>query len=87
MSPFRGVFFLLNLLSAILVASALRNVTVDDTDASIAYAGSWEASSTLVSTLDYGGSHTLSDNAAAIATFTFTGKFYFPCWLHRMNMC
>jgi hypothetical protein len=82
-----GVFFLLNLLSIISVTFALQNVTVDDTDASIVYVGNWEPSSRHPSPLDYGGSHTLSDDTAAIATFTFTGKFSFSCWLRRMDMC
>lgn len=54
-------------------AQILTNITVDDTDPSISYSGAWEPSSTHVSRLDIGGTHTLSEDANGFATFTFTG--------------
>ncbi|KAJ6521558.1 hypothetical protein DFH09DRAFT_215320, partial [Mycena vulgaris] len=71
------------------VVGALLNVTVDDTDASsITYQGTWEASSTHLSSLDYGGSHTLSTDSSATATFTFTGVavyYLVPRWPYAVN--
>jgi hypothetical protein len=55
------------------MAQTPMNVTVDDTDPSIAYAGSWEPSVSHTSGLDIGGTHTVSEDATASATFTFTG--------------
>jgi hypothetical protein len=64
---------LLPLLASLNVAGVLLNVTIDDTSSMISYAGAWEASSTHLSGLDYGGSHTLSSDSTANATFKFTG--------------
>ncbi|KAJ7733662.1 hypothetical protein B0H16DRAFT_1328049 [Mycena metata] len=69
-------------------ASALINVTIDDTDPAIVYQGSWEASSTHLSSLDYGGSHTVSGDSTASATLTFTGvAIYYLCprWPYAVN--
>ncbi|KAJ7190670.1 hypothetical protein GGX14DRAFT_381958, partial [Mycena pura] len=71
-----------------LLVNALLNVTVDDTDPSIVYRGSWEPSSTHLSGLDYGGSHTVSSDAAANATFAFTGVAVYylaPRWPYAVN--
>ncbi|KAJ7210778.1 hypothetical protein GGX14DRAFT_363155 [Mycena pura] len=54
-------------------AGALLNVTVDDTDSSIIYRGAWDPRTAHLSGLDYGGSHRLSTNPAANATFAFSG--------------
>ncbi|KAJ6521559.1 hypothetical protein DFH09DRAFT_1331138 [Mycena vulgaris] len=68
------------------VVGALLNVTVDDTDASsITYQGPWES---YRSSLNYGGSHTLSTNSTATATFTFTGVavyYLVPRWPYPVN--
>jgi hypothetical protein len=52
---------------------AQSNITIDDTNSSIAYApaGAWVVSSN--STLDFGGAHMLTQNPNATATFSFTG--------------
>jgi len=52
---------------------AQKNVTVDDKDSAIVYApaGAWVPSAS--NSLDYGGAHTLTQNATATATFNFTG--------------
>ncbi|KAJ7511364.1 hypothetical protein B0H11DRAFT_1700578 [Mycena galericulata] len=64
------------------VAHALLNVSVDDGDLSvITYQGTWELGSP--SNLDFGGNHRYSTDAAASATFTFTGVAVFylaPRW-------
>lgn len=55
--------------------SALHNITVDDTDtAAIMYTppGIWEPSALHLSSLDYGGGHSLGYDTAK-ATFSFTG--------------
>jgi len=54
-------------------AQTLTNITVDDTDPSVSYVGSWEPSASHLSSLDIGGSHTLSEDPNGSATFTFTG--------------
>ncbi|KAJ7191287.1 hypothetical protein GGX14DRAFT_528874 [Mycena pura] len=67
---------------------ALLNVTVDDTDPSIVYKGSWEPSRTHRSGLDYGGTHTLSSDPTANATFNFTGVAVYylaPLWPYAVN--
>ncbi|KAJ7909281.1 hypothetical protein B0H13DRAFT_1553836, partial [Mycena leptocephala] len=69
-------------------AAALLNVTVDDTDPMISYLGTWEASNTHLSSLDYGGSHTVSSDNQASATFTFTGVavyYLVPRWPYTVN--
>ncbi|KAJ7153356.1 hypothetical protein C8R46DRAFT_912587 [Mycena filopes] len=80
--------FLLPLPLFLHLASALLNVTIDDTDAMITYEGSWEPSATHMSGLDYGGTHTVSGDTAANATFTFTGvAVYYLCprWPYAVN--
>ncbi|KAJ6477862.1 hypothetical protein C8R47DRAFT_1288720, partial [Mycena vitilis] len=70
------------------VGSALLNVTIDDTSPLLTYKGKWEPSSTHLSGLDYGGSHTVSGDAKAGATFTFTGVAVFyvaPRWPYTVN--
>lgn len=65
--------FVLSLLAASLpgINAVLKNVTVDDTDTrTITYLGAWESYN---SGLDFGGSHRLSSDAAANATFEFVG--------------
>ncbi|KAJ6480382.1 hypothetical protein C8R45DRAFT_1076438 [Mycena sanguinolenta] len=84
------VRFLLLLLAALLPGiDALLNVSVDDTDLSmINYQGAWEASSTHTSSLDFGGSHTLSSDSAANATFIFTGVgvyYLSPRWPYSVS--
>ncbi|KAF7378148.1 hypothetical protein MSAN_00239300 [Mycena sanguinolenta] len=68
---------------------ALLNVSVDDTDMTmITYQGVWEASSTHTSSLDFGGSHTLSSDSAANATFVFTGVdvyYLSPRWPYNVS--
>ncbi|KAJ6608520.1 hypothetical protein B0H10DRAFT_1815692 [Mycena sp. CBHHK59/15] len=64
------------------------NVTIDDTSSRISYAGNWEASSTHLSGLDYGGSHTLSSDNAASATFKFNGVAVYylsPRWPYAVS--
>ncbi|KAJ7266411.1 hypothetical protein B0H12DRAFT_1179588 [Mycena haematopus] len=83
------LFFLLPLPALLQVVDALLNVSVDDTDMSmISYKGNWEPSSTHLSGLDYGGSHTLSSDSAASATFTFTGiavYYLSPRWPYYVS--
>ncbi|KAK0199896.1 hypothetical protein DFS33DRAFT_1267393 [Desarmillaria ectypa] len=67
---------------------ALTNITIDDTSSMINYKGSWDNSSSHTSSLDYGGSHTLSSQNSASATFTFTGVavyFLSPLWPYWVN--
>ncbi|KAK7052615.1 hypothetical protein R3P38DRAFT_1651879 [Favolaschia claudopus] len=79
----------LPLLLVLVQVNALLNVTVDDVDTSmITYQGAWEASSTHVSGLDYGGSHTLSSDDKANASFTFTGVAVYylsPRWPYEVT--
>ena len=65
-----------------------HNLTIDDQDPSIVYAptGAWNR--TAASTLDYGGSHMLTQNPNATASFNFTGAFNlfgFHSLLHLLN--
>ena len=70
--------FLVNL--ALLLASlvrAMHNVTVDDSDLTMINYNpppNWDADSYQQSPLDYHGSHTVSVDPTATATFTFFGK-------------
>ncbi|KAJ7088500.1 hypothetical protein B0H15DRAFT_780660 [Mycena belliarum] len=77
------------LLHALAVGVAgLLNVTIDDTDPAIVYTGVWEPSSTLMSSLDYGGTHTLSADTNAKATLKFTGVavyYLVPRWPYAVN--
>ncbi|KIY73926.1 hypothetical protein CYLTODRAFT_485065 [Cylindrobasidium torrendii FP15055 ss-10] len=51
---------------------AYHNVTVDDSDARVIYNGSWDQGNHQ-SSLDYNGSHALSYDPTASASFSFTG--------------
>lgn len=52
------------------------NVTIDDDDAAIRYLGAnWENGSKHFSSLDHGTGHSVSTDAGATATLTFTGAF------------
>jgi len=81
--------FMLVLLACIFVHDdvvAMTNITVDDMASSIVYSGSWGISAP--SKLDYGGSHHLSTDESAIATFTFTGVAVYymsPKWPYPVN--
>ncbi|KAF8164647.1 hypothetical protein K438DRAFT_1730904 [Mycena galopus ATCC 62051] len=69
------------------VASALLNVTIDDTDTMIQYNGLWTPDSQLKSSLDYGGAHTISTDPTANAIFTFTGTAVYylaPRWSYAI---
>ncbi|KAF7378149.1 hypothetical protein MSAN_00239400 [Mycena sanguinolenta] len=83
------LFFLLPLPALLQVVDALFNVSVDDTDMNmITYKGKWEASSTHLSGLDFGGSHTLSSDSTASATFIFTGVAVYylsPRWPYDVS--
>ncbi|CAK5274394.1 unnamed protein product [Mycena citricolor] len=80
-------FFLLPLPFLHLV-EAFLNVTVDDTDSSIGYIGTWEPSSSHQSPLDFGGSHTFSSDDSGKAVFTFTGVAVYylaPRWPYAVS--
>jgi len=53
------------------VSQAAQNFTVDDGDPSITYTGQWN--DTLYDPLNAGGSHKVTGNPDATASFTFTG--------------
>ncbi|KAF8158628.1 hypothetical protein K438DRAFT_1620396, partial [Mycena galopus ATCC 62051] len=82
------LFFLLPLSAVLQVVDAL-NVSIDDTNMSmITYKGVWEASSAHLSGLDYGGSHTLSSDPTASATFIFIGVAVYylsPLWPYYVS--
>ncbi|KAF9445836.1 hypothetical protein P691DRAFT_762149 [Macrolepiota fuliginosa MF-IS2] len=66
---------------------AQRNVTVDDMDNAIVYTNSGWSISTF-STLDYNGTHHLTNDDKALATFTFTGTavyFVSPLWPYAVS--
>ncbi|KAK0242172.1 hypothetical protein EDD85DRAFT_810245 [Armillaria nabsnona] len=68
---------------------ALTNITVDDTNSMINYKGIWDASDSHTSSLDYGGSHTLSSDSSASAIFTFTGVavcVLYPLWPYPVSV-
>jgi hypothetical protein len=82
------VLHLLTLLLILPVVSSLHNITIDDSSSAIVYSppASWTKSAP--STLDSGGTHTLTEDPAAIATFTFTGvAIYYmaPLWPYLVN--
>ncbi|KAK0450402.1 uncharacterized protein EV420DRAFT_1563356 [Desarmillaria tabescens] len=87
-----GVTFSLHSLSASiysLPAWGLTNITVDDTNNMIKYKGNWDDSSSHTSSLDFGGSHTLSSDSSASATFTFTGVavcVLYPLWPYPVSV-
>lgn len=68
-------FVILAILGLLPVVQAAHNVTVDDNDASVQYSSGWEISSS--SSLNYGGSHHLTEQRTATASFTFTGASVF----------
>ncbi|KAJ7042250.1 hypothetical protein C8F04DRAFT_97215 [Mycena alexandri] len=73
------LFFLLPLPAFLQVVAALQtNITLDDVSPMIKYSGKWEPSSSHMSGLDFGGSHTFSSDSSASATFTFTGALRSP---------
>jgi hypothetical protein len=67
----------------------MHNVTIDDTDASIIYSGDWNTSADDTQNgLDYGGSHHVSNDPDATATWNFTGVafyYYGPLWPYPVN--
>lgn len=67
------IFFIAALATINPAVHAASNVTIDDGDGRIAYspAGVWAKSAQ--TSLNYGGSHMLTQNPAAKATFNFTG--------------
>ncbi|KAJ7288854.1 hypothetical protein C8J57DRAFT_522551, partial [Mycena rebaudengoi] len=70
------------------LVSALVNVTIDDSSSLITYAGNWEPPSTHLSSLDYGGSHTVTSAPGSSATLKFTGvAIYYlsPRWPYPVN--
>ncbi|KAJ7478709.1 hypothetical protein B0H11DRAFT_1282009 [Mycena galericulata] len=82
------LFFILFSLPLLAVADTLSNVTIDDTSPLIKYLGTWEPSSSHLSGLDYGGSHTLSSDAAGSATLIFTGVAVYylsPRWPYAVS--
>ncbi|KAJ7673998.1 hypothetical protein DFH06DRAFT_752458 [Mycena polygramma] len=82
------LFFLLPLPALLQVVDALLNVTVDDVSPMISYSGIWEPSSSHLSGLDLGGSHTLSSDSSASATFLFTGVAVYylsPRWPYDVS--
>ncbi|KAJ7915073.1 hypothetical protein B0H13DRAFT_416112 [Mycena leptocephala] len=82
------LFFLLPLPALLQVVGALLNVSVDDVSPMIRYSGQWEPSSTHRSGLDFGGSHTLSSDSGASATFIFTGVAVYylsPRWPYAVS--
>ncbi|KAG8818939.1 hypothetical protein FRC17_010662 [Serendipita sp. 399] len=87
------VYLLLQVILGPLVAYAnvvFVNFTVDDRDPNIRYLGGWNHGNgiELASPLNYGGSHSLSDDVSAIASFTFTGvSVYYlaSLWPYRVD--
>ncbi|KAF8158623.1 hypothetical protein K438DRAFT_2026054 [Mycena galopus ATCC 62051] len=72
---------------SMLVAGALVNMTIDDTDTGmITYqGGTWDTSAP--SALDYGGTHMVSGNTTCAATFVFTGVdvyYLAPRWPYNV---
>ncbi|KAH8829410.1 hypothetical protein DL96DRAFT_1051980 [Flagelloscypha sp. PMI_526] len=67
-------------------AAIEKNVTVDDTDSSILYTGTFHLGSP--TNLDYGGNHMLSEDIGATAKFTFTGTAVYmlsPKWPYGVD--
>jgi hypothetical protein len=56
-----------------------RNVTLDDRESRIVYApsGAWCRSNNTQNPLDYWGSHMVTEDPDAVATFKFTGGFMY----------
>ncbi|KAJ7779609.1 hypothetical protein B0H16DRAFT_1299840 [Mycena metata] len=83
------LFFLLPLPVLLQVVAAVQsNITLDDVSPMIKYSGKWEPSSSHMSGLDFGGSHTFSSDSSASATFTFTGvAIYYlsPRWPYAVS--
>ncbi|KAF8806043.1 hypothetical protein BYT27DRAFT_7339295 [Phlegmacium glaucopus] len=88
LSHHQVAFFLLISLLKVNTTLAVKNVFIDDQDSSITYSppGEWEI--TKHTTLDYGGTHKLTSNPNATASFNFTGiAIYFlsPLWPYTVN--
>ncbi|KAJ7059562.1 hypothetical protein C8F01DRAFT_216364, partial [Mycena amicta] len=82
MSLFIPFLFFVLLLSKRALA-ALVNVSLDDTSPLITYLGTWEPDSAHMSSLDFGGAHTVSMDRNASAVLSFTGiavYFLAPRW-------
>ncbi|KAF5321665.1 hypothetical protein D9619_000075 [Psilocybe cf. subviscida] len=70
----------LGLLNAPIPAMAAMNITIDNSDPSIIYSGSWEE---LPGELDFGKTHQLTGDPMGTAVFQFTGTaiyFQSPLW-------
>ncbi|KAK0473903.1 hypothetical protein IW261DRAFT_1341976 [Armillaria novae-zelandiae] len=83
----RLLLVVLSILIRYAIAS-LRNITIDDKDARIVPEGTWNNPSIYTSPLDYGGSHSLSEDRSAAAIFTFTGVAVYyiaPLWPYAVN--
>ncbi|KAK0431534.1 hypothetical protein EV421DRAFT_166902 [Armillaria borealis] len=68
--------------------ATLDNITIDDTNGRIVYEGIWNDRSIYNSTLDFGGSHSLSEDSSAAAIFTFTGVAVYylaPLWPYKVD--
>ncbi|KAF9008087.1 hypothetical protein BDQ17DRAFT_186163 [Cyathus striatus] len=84
MNPHLPHILLLFLLAA--GAYARHNVTADDNDPGIVYAGAWGPSAS--TQLDFGGLHMLTQDPGATPTFVFTGVSIFflsPLWPYLVN--
>ncbi|KAJ7150514.1 hypothetical protein C8R43DRAFT_1191793 [Mycena crocata] len=79
------LFFLLPLPVFLQVVNALLNVSIDDVNPMITYSGQWEASSTHKSGLDFGGSHTLSSDSKAKATFGVAVYYLSARWPYAVS--
>ncbi|KAK6972009.1 hypothetical protein R3P38DRAFT_2669221 [Favolaschia claudopus] len=68
--------------------SAFVNITVDNTDSSIEYTGTWEPPTDHKSTLNYGGNHAYSSDPQASVTWVFTGVAVYyvtPLWPYPVS--
>ncbi|KAK0210059.1 hypothetical protein DFS33DRAFT_1378050 [Desarmillaria ectypa] len=66
----------------------LDSITIDDTDGRIVYQGTWNDRSVYNSSLDFSGSHSLSEDSSAEAFFTFTGiavYYLAPLWPYKVD--
>ncbi|KAJ7059542.1 hypothetical protein C8F01DRAFT_989234, partial [Mycena amicta] len=87
MSLFLPFLFFVLLLSKRALA-ALVNVSIDDTSPLITYLGTWEPDSAHLSSLDFGGAHTVSADLNASAVLRFTGVavyFLSPRWPYAVT--
>ncbi|KAK0455299.1 uncharacterized protein EV420DRAFT_1273006 [Desarmillaria tabescens] len=70
------------------VIAMLNNITIDDTDGHVVFQGIWNDHSIYNSSLDFGGSHSLSEDSSAAAVFTFIGVAVYyiaPLWPYEVN--